>query len=142
MTKAFTLVEVLIAVVIVFTAGLGLLSVSSNSSKIIKYAKVKNEANMLFSVAILNNLCSENTNINLYDAIKSRFRIKDDKLIAALKEQNLVCRSEEVFNMNLADSEEIERTIDDIPQAVFIINKISASINGTNTLGYEIKAEM
>ncbi|MDR2081553.1 MAG: type II secretion system GspH family protein [Campylobacteraceae bacterium] len=142
MIKAFTLVEVLIAVVIVFTAGLGLLSVSSNSSKIIQYAKSKNQANMLFSVAVLNNLCGEDTDTNLYDAVKPKFVIKDDKLITALKEQNLTCTSEEALNMNLADSKEIERTIEDIPQAVFIINKITASINGANTLGYEIKAQM
>ncbi|MDR0579637.1 MAG: prepilin-type N-terminal cleavage/methylation domain-containing protein [Campylobacteraceae bacterium] len=142
MTKAFTLVEVLIAVVIVFTAGLGLLSVSANSSQLIGYAKNKSEANMLFSLAILNNLCTEDTNKNLYDAIKPNFMIKDDKLIIALKEQNLTCDSEEVFDMNLADSKEIEKTIDDIPKAIFTINKISGSINGKNTLGYEIKADM
>jgi competence protein ComGC len=142
MTKAFTLVEVLISVAIVFTAGLALLSVSSNSSKIINHAKIKNEANMLFSLAILNNICSEEKDTNLYDAIKTRFLIKDDKLISILKEQNLTCDSEEVLNMNLADSEEIEGTLDEIPQATFIINKISANINGANALGYEIKADM
>ncbi|MDR2099767.1 MAG: type II secretion system GspH family protein [Campylobacteraceae bacterium] len=142
MTKAFTLVEVLIAVVIVFTAGLGLLSVSSNSSKLIKHAKAKNDANMLFSVAILNNLCDEKTDKNLYEAIKPKFTIKDDKLIAALKEQNLTCKSEEAFNMNLADSESVKGVIDNVPQTLFIINKITAAISGTNTFGYTIKAQM
>jgi hypothetical protein len=142
MTKAFTLIEVLIAVAIVFTAGLGLLSVSSNSSKIINYAKAKDEANSLFSLAILNDICSSDTETNLYDAIKTRFVLKDDKLISALKEQNLTCSREEVLNMNLVDSEEIERTLDDIPKAEFIIDKISASINGASVTGYELKANM
>jgi hypothetical protein len=68
--------------------------------------------------------------------------LKDDKLISALKEQNLTCSKEEVLNMDLADSEEIEGTLDDIPKAEFIIDKISASINGVNAIGYEIKANM
>jgi hypothetical protein len=142
MTKAFTLVEVLIAVAIVFTAGLGLLKVSSNSSKLIKYAKTKSEANSLFSLAVLNNVCIGDTDTNLYDVAKTRFMIKEDEFISALKEQNLTCNSEEILNLNLADSQEVERILDDIPKIEFIINKISANINGANTLGYEIKANM
>ncbi|MDR1460722.1 MAG: type II secretion system GspH family protein [Campylobacteraceae bacterium] len=142
MIKAFTLVEVLIAVAIVFTAGLGLLKVSSNSSKLINYAKVKNEANSLFSFALLNDVCSSDVDDNLYDVIKTKFAIRDDDLISALKEQNLTCESEEIFSMDLADSKEIERTLNDIPKIEFVINKISASINDVNTLGYEIKANM
>ncbi|MDR0665907.1 MAG: prepilin-type N-terminal cleavage/methylation domain-containing protein [Campylobacteraceae bacterium] len=142
MTKAFTLIEVLIAVAIVFTAGLGLLSVSSNNSKIINYAKSKTQANMFFSLAVLNNLCGADKETNLYDAVKTKFMIKDDSLISALKEQNLTCESEEVFNMKLSDSKEIEESLDKIPQMTFIINKIAANINGANIIGYEIKAEM
>ncbi|MDR0408471.1 MAG: prepilin-type N-terminal cleavage/methylation domain-containing protein [Campylobacteraceae bacterium] len=142
MTKAFTLVEVLIAVAIVFTAGLGLLKVSSNSSKLIGYAKVKNEANSLFSFVILNGICIDGIDKNMYDVVKTKFTIKDDKLVSVLKEQNLTCESEEIFNMDLADSKDIEETLDNIPKMEFIINKISANIKGINTLGYEIKANM
>jgi hypothetical protein len=80
--------------------------------------------------------------MNLYDVVKGKFAIKDNKLIDALKGQNLTCSSEEILNMDLADNDEIERTLDDIPQIEFIINKITASINGVNALGYEIKANM
>jgi type II secretory pathway pseudopilin PulG len=142
MTKAFTLIEVLIAVAIVFTAGLGLLSASSNSGKIISYAKEKEKANSLFSLAVLNDICSSDIDTNLYDALKTKFALKDDNLISALKEQNLTCTKEEVLNVNLADIKEIDRTLDDIPKAAFTINKISAGINGANTIGYEIKALM
>ncbi|MDR1284937.1 MAG: hypothetical protein LBJ88_01910 [Campylobacteraceae bacterium] len=142
MIRAFTLVEVLIAVTIVFTAGLGLLKVSSNSSKLINYAKTKNEANSLFSFAILNDICSSDIDKNLYDVIKTKFTIKDDKLISALKEQNLTCESEEILNIKLADSEEIDIILNDISKMEFIINKISATIMGANILGYEIKANM
>ena len=141
MTKAFTLIEILVAVTIMFVVGAGLLENGSNSAKIISYAKTKNAANAEFSLAILNDFC-EDGDKNLYDAVKAKFTIKDDNLVNALKERKFECRSEEVYNMDLADNTELNMTLNDIPQIGFSINKLSANINGANTLGYEIKARM
>ncbi|MDR3346401.1 MAG: prepilin-type N-terminal cleavage/methylation domain-containing protein [Campylobacteraceae bacterium] len=141
MTKAFTLIEILIAVTIMFTVGMGLLKVGSNSSKLITYAKAKTAANEGFSLSLLNAFC-EDTDTNLYDAVKTNFTINDDKLITALKERNLTCESEEVLNIDLADNTDLNETLDNIPQISFTINKLSANVGGVNTIGYEIKAQM
>lgn len=141
MTKGFTLIEVLISLSIMFTVGLGLLQVSSNSAKLIERAKLKNEANSRFSLPLLNGFCKDSDS-NLYDAVKDKFAINDDKVSDALKNINFTCENEELLNINLADNTELNNTLDEIPNLSFTINKIYSNLNGANTIFYEIKAQM
>jgi hypothetical protein len=141
MNRAFTLIEILICVIIIITVGIGLLKTSSNSSKLISYAKSKSTASGYFSVLLFDTDICEDKDTNMYDVLKTKFNIRDDKLISILKEEKLNCISEEVTSIKLADTD-INQTINDISQMGFIINKISASFNASNIVGYEVKVEM
>ncbi|MDR2635292.1 MAG: prepilin-type N-terminal cleavage/methylation domain-containing protein [Campylobacteraceae bacterium] len=138
MNRAFTLIEILICVVIIVTVGIGLLKTSSTSAKLISYAKSKSTASGYFSVLLLNTDVCEDKDTNMYDVLKTKFNIKDDELVSILKEEDLNCVSEEVTNIKLADTD-INQTIEDISQISFVVNKISASFNASNIVGYEMK---
>jgi hypothetical protein len=142
MTKAFTLVEILVSVAIIFTVGLGLLKVSSNSSFLINTAKAKDAANSEFSLSLVGGYCQESSGgLNLYDVVKESFEIKDDDLITELKKSNFTCESEEALNYDLADNTSLNATTDEIPALSFVINRIQAGINGVAVLGYEMKLQ-
>lgn len=137
MSKAFTIIEVVISVVIIVSVGIGLLQVSSNSTKLISYSQKKALLSGTFSVALLNknNVC-EDKDTNLYEPLKTTFDIKDDKLITILKEQTFSCKQEEDKNIDLNEEEKIDKNF----QTNLIINKISLSQKSVgNIIGYKLK---
>jgi prepilin-type N-terminal cleavage/methylation domain-containing protein len=141
MNRAFTLIEILVCVIIVVTVGVGLLKTSANNAKLISYAKSKSASSGYFSVLLLDTNACNDRDTNMYDILKTKFSIRDDDLIELLKQEELNCVSEEITNIKLADMD-INRTIDDISQISFVINKISASFNVSNIVGYEMKVGM
>ncbi|MDR0761465.1 MAG: hypothetical protein LBF13_00295 [Campylobacteraceae bacterium] len=141
MNRAFTLIEILICVIIIVTVGIGLLKTSSNSAKLIAYTKSKGIASGYFSALLLDTDVCEDKDTNMYDVLKTKFTIKDDNLIDILKQEELSCVSEEITSIKLADTD-INQTIEDISQIGFVVNKISASFNASNIVGYEIKVGM
>lgn len=105
MRKAFTLVEVLIAAVLVSVVVVGLFQSSQNNLLLIDFAKKKEATNEIFSLILLN----ENEEWNrsekdLYEFIKDKFDIKNDDLKTYLKNQKVLYSQEEANLIDLSEA--------------------------------------
>lgn len=105
MRKAFTLVEVLIAAVLVSVVVIGLFQSSQNNLLLIDFAKKKEATNEIFSLILLN----ENEEWNrsekdLYEFVKDKFDIKNDDLKTYLKNQKVLYSQEEANLIDLSEA--------------------------------------
>ncbi len=109
MTKAFTLIEVLVSVMILAVVGTGLLQISSNSKHNFMFLKEKSEFDRLASIAFIHNDQKyHNKDITLYDFIKDEYTNIDDDLRKYLKDIKVNYSHEEVSTFN-----PLEGSVDD-----------------------------
>ncbi len=87
MTRAFTLIEVLISVVILAVVGTGLLQISINSKQNFAFLKQKSKFAYISSIAFMhNNQKYHNKDMTLYDFLEDDYVGIDDDLRKYLKE--------------------------------------------------------
>ncbi|WP_456480667.1 hypothetical protein [Nautilia sp.] len=97
--KAFTLIEVIIAVMLSFIISSAVFSVISEGEKILSLAKTRGEFSYRASVGVL-----EKDAKNVYEMLKG-FGIKNDKIIKELKKEKLYVKynteySEKIDSVN------------------------------------------
>ena len=101
MTKAFTLIEVLVSVMILAVVGTGLLEISTNSKHNFIFLKEKSEFTRLASIAFIhNNQKFHHKDMTLYDFIKDDYENIDDDLRKYLKEIKVHYSHEEISTFN------------------------------------------
>ena len=85
MHKGFTLIEVLIAVVIISVVGLGLLQAGANNTKLIHHMDVTQGDRELFSLALLSaDIENHGKRLDFYETVRSKFAL-NDAMITHLK---------------------------------------------------------
>ena len=78
MRKGFTLIEVLIAVMIISVVGLGLLQVGANNTKLIHHMDATQGDRELFSLALLNaDIENHGDTQDFYETVNSKFALND-----------------------------------------------------------------
>jgi prepilin-type N-terminal cleavage/methylation domain-containing protein len=107
-SKAFTIVEVLVAVIILASVATALFQISINSKNNFTFYQKKFEYENLSSLALFSKTLS---NSNLYEQIRTRYNIKDDDFRRKLKSIKLKAKSKEVSVQKL---DEISFKIDQI----------------------------
>ncbi len=113
MTKAFTLIEVLVSVMILAYVGTSLLQISSNSKHNFIFLKEKSEFERLASIAFIHNEQKyHHKDMTLYDFLKDDYSDIDDDLRKYLKEMKVSYNHEEISTFN-----PLEGSIDDQNQS-------------------------
>ena len=84
MKKAFTLIEVMVATIIVFLVTFAVLDSISNTRKLFKILSSHKQFNLISSIAFL----QQNKNKNLYEKLIG-FNITNDKIIHILKKYSI-----------------------------------------------------
>jgi len=113
MTKAFTLIEVLVSVMILAVVGTGLLQISTNSKQNFMFLKEKSNFDRLASIAFIHNDQKyHHKDMTLYDFIKDDYDNVEDELRQYLKEIKVTYNHEEVSTFN-----PLEGSIDDQNQS-------------------------
>ena len=113
MTKAFTLIEVLVSVMILAVVGTGLLQISTNSKHNFIYLKEKSKFDRLASIAFIhNNQKYHKKNMTFYDFIKDDYSKIDDDLRQYLKNIKIDYTHEEISTFN-----PLEGSLDDMNQS-------------------------
>ncbi len=102
MKKSFTLIEVLIAVSLLVFLSFAVLSISSNSKKILVFLEKNKALNMLFSIIAAN---PTKEKIKTKDELKSSFRIKNKEVLKNLPQETIETKS--ILDANLSYDEEI-----------------------------------
>jgi len=101
MTKAFTLIEVLVSVMILAVVGTGLLQISTNSKQNFIFLKEKSKFDRLASIAFIhNNQKHHHKEITLYDFIRDDYEKIDDELRKYLKLYKVNYNHEEISTFN------------------------------------------
>lgn len=108
MNRAFTLVEVIVAVVIISVVGLSLLKINANHTNIFKFSLDRIDVNQLASFYVNNydpNL--EMRDYSILELIKSKYpEIKDDEIRKYLDEVKIsIKEDEEVDELNLFEDD-------------------------------------
>ncbi len=97
MTKAFTLIEVLVSVIILSYVGVGLLQISSNNKHNFIYLREKSHYDRLASIAFIHNSPKYNhKTMNLYDYIRDDYTNIDDELRKYLKNIKVTYEEKEI----------------------------------------------
>ncbi len=128
MRKSFTLVEVLIATMIVFIVVGVMIDVSSNSKKLFYLTKEAEDFNLKSSVAII----EQKEVKNLYEQLID-FNITDDEIIENLKKEKMLVDMEEDLrkDFNITENKNIS----------IIIKKIKAYNTEFSNTAYEIEVQ-
>jgi len=126
--KSFTLVEVLIATMIVFIVVGVMIDVSSNSKKLFYLTKEAEDFNLKSSVAII----EQKEVKNLYEQLID-FNITDDEIIENLKKEKMLVDMEEDLrkDFNITENKNIS----------IIIKKIKAYNTEFSNTAYEIEVQ-
>jgi len=149
MTKAFTLIEVLVSVMILAVVGTGLLQISTNSKHNFIFLKEKSTFDRLASLALNHNSQKfHHKNMTLYDFIKDDYTKIDDELRQYLKKIKITYSHEEVSTFKpLEGSLDEQREYQDendiaTPQTALnltiIYDKISISNTKSATYAYKV----
>jgi len=85
--KAFTIIEVLVAVIILATVATALFQISINSKNNFSNYKNKYIFENLCSLSLFNN---KKSNTNLYEQIRKKYKIEDDDLRRKLKSIKII----------------------------------------------------
>lgn len=132
--KAFTLVEVLFAVVLIATIGLALLQSSSNNTKLMRYSTKKRDFIHKFSIFAINmNEDLHNKSKTLFDLLNNKYSL-DDETRRMLKQNTYLLKSENVDTVLLKDSDKADKSLS------FTIRKNTMS-NQYSAFIYSIKSE-
>ncbi len=148
MRKAFTLMEVLVAVGIISVVVIGLLSSNSTNGKLSQRLSGQFHEKEQFSIILLNaNENFHNTEKSLYDFLEKKFHIKNADLRRWLKEQKVEYTDKEFSQVKLLDLDEsyfkdiavltggaFDKS--SLPDLVFNIQKVQASNHKASTIGY------
>lgn len=150
MTKAFTLIEVLVSVMILAYVGTALLQMSSNSKHNFMFLKNKSEFDRLASIALIhNNQKFHHKDMTLYDFIKDDYADIDDELRKYLKDIKVNYNHEEVSTFN-----PLEGSIDDQNQSqeqesmqsginlTIVYDKITISKDNDTAFAYKVYIPM
>jgi len=97
-TKAFTIIEVLVAVIILSTVATLLFSISMQSKSNYSFYKKKLLFENTASVALFRDKLS---NTNLYEQVRSEYNIKDDELRRVLKKIKIQKKTKEISFVKL-----------------------------------------
>ncbi len=109
--KAFTLVEVLFAVVLISTIGMALLKSSSNNSKLMVYNDHKKyfmDKLSIFAINMNDDLHKKTK--TFYDLIYGKYKL-DDETRKSLKKQRYELFREDVDTITLSDSQEYQKSL-------------------------------
>lgn len=119
MKKAFTLIEVLFAVVIMSLVGLALLQSSSNNTKLMAYNAQKNSFTQLSSIFMLNmNETLHNSSKTLEEVLNKKYKLDDDTR-QMLKEKTYL------FKRDIRDEIALKKTFIPNGGVNFLITKYS-----------------
>jgi len=137
--EGFTLIEVLIATVILAVVGTGLLQISSNYKKNFEFLKRKSQLAYLASIPLIhNNQKYHNSDKTLYQFIEDSYTDIDDDLRRYLDEYKVHYEEEEISS--ISTGEDLNDTDDEQNQNSFsiIFNKITITHNKDNDFAYKI----
>ncbi len=96
-TKAFTLIEVLVSVMILAVVGTGLLQLSTNSKHNFIFLKKKYKFDLLASIPFIHNDQKyHHKDMSLYDFVRDDYRDIDDSLRQYLKSYKISYSQEEI----------------------------------------------
>lgn len=133
MKKGFSLIEVLIATVILSVVGIALLQMGSKNQKINRYIDQKSSiAHLASVVGFHHNINFNKTEKTLYDFLKSDYKIDNFDIKKMLEEQKVRYVEQKVATVDFGESnesEENQRTKRfDIKRASIIISNITANL--------------
>ena len=150
MTKAFTLVEVLISVMILAVVGTGLLQISTNSKHNFEFLKQKSKFSRLASIAFIHNDQKyHHKDMTLYDFLRDDYPNLDDELRKYLKEVKVSYSHEEFSTFSpLGEDNETENLQDDDQQEqnqmdlTIVYDKVIVSKKRDSAFAYKIYIPM
>lgn len=148
MTKAFTLIEVLVSVMILAVVGTGLLQVSSNSKDNFIFLKEKSEFERLASIAFIHNDQKQHhKDRTLYDFIRDDYSGIDDELRKYLKEIKVRYSQEEVSTFDpqagsVDDQNYSEEAQQNSIHLTIVYDKISITRGNSSSYAYKVYMPM
>lgn len=138
MKRAFSLIEVMVAVVILSVVLMAVLTLSSSSFKINQSVSKKSEIFFpLATVALHQNIDYSNTHKTLEDFTKNSYRIDSDRLKEVLKSHEIFYLQEELDLMDLIPEGSVDVT--QMPQVRIIEHSIKSGEIGSRI--YTLKIE-
>ncbi len=146
MAKAFTLVEIIVAVGIISIAGLGLLKTHSDNTKLISRMSTRYALQDDFSLILLNaDLKYNGTSKDLFALVEKKFKIDNDELKSLLKAKSFKYSQKEFSNIKLLESklDELEEDFDKsaLPDLSIKVEKISMQSTQGSSYGYGISLQ-
>ena len=149
MTKAFTLIEVLVSVMILSVVGTGLLQISSNSKQNFAFLKEKSEFDRLASIAFIHNDKKyHHKDMTLFDFLRDDYTQINDDLRKYLKEVKVSYSHEEVSSFapfeqsideqNLSNENPEEELLKNSLNITILYDKISISKKNSATYAYKV----
>lgn len=150
-SRAFTIIEVMVSVIIISIVGLSLLKIHSNQTSTFEFARDRVKINERASIVISN--YSENLEFkreNLYDLLKSKYpNIDSDSLIQTLKSTEFEVKKVELSRINPFSSyfeeEEEDEYISDLDELEqeesIILSRIDVRFEDFGTYLYSFEYE-
>jgi len=127
MTKAFTLIEVLVSVTILAVVATGLLQISTNSKHNFSFLKEKSEFSRLASIALVHNDQKyHNKEMALFDFLRDDYDNIEDELRNYLKKTKVKYTHEEVSSFSPLSS-----SLDDQNQSQYEEQNPQSALNIT-----------
>lgn len=127
-SRGFVLVEIIISVMLLSFAGMALLKVNFDQKKLYEIAKSKLELSK--QISIVTNMHSQDLhkkNLNLYEVVKRKYKLKNKNLIKTLKKQD-VDYTQVYSSMIKLSSEADENSLSLLIDNIKISTKKSTSI--------------
>ncbi len=140
MRRAFTLVEVLVAVTIISVVVIGLLSSNATNAKLSKKLSNQYRHKEQFSIVLLNaNERFHNREKSLYDFLATKFNIKNDELRRWLKEQKVSYIDKDfatvkILDLDTQDFGGYDKSL--VPDLAFSIQEVKAYNKNSISIGY------
>ncbi len=136
--KAFSLIEVLVAVVILSTVAVLLFEISTNSKNNFSFLSKKANFTTLASMPIMHsNYKYHHREVEIYEFIKDSYDIKDDELRTYLKDKKIHFTYEEFTSFSPLGDEDIAED-EGIPNFTIVFDKIEVYNKKQSTFVYKI----
>jgi prepilin-type N-terminal cleavage/methylation domain-containing protein len=132
MRKAFSLMEIMIAVIIISVVGLALLQVNSNSNNLYTIIFDRTKENQIATVGFVE--FSDETDKKeqiVYEALKERYEIDNDDIMQDLKEYKIYTAQTLVNSISFSDEENSEEDEENSKSKKFTIDiySINTKVN-------------
>ncbi len=115
------LIEIMVSVMLLSFAGIALLEVNSNQKRLYSITQDKLEFSRKLSLIVnRHSINLHNKNINLYDIVKKKYKLKNDNLIKLLKNSDIK------YEQNYKSMIKIDTGESRVPLA-FLIDEIKLS---------------